>query len=86
MTPRLVEVSIFQSIVSMCVNHNVAAYFYGSEEIQLFGAEADMDRVVDELVYQLGYVPNHIKKEVLEDQKILSKKIDRSIYLIMRQA
>lgn len=86
MTPRLVEVSVFQTIVSMCSSHNVAAYFYGSEEILLFGAESDMDDVVDELVYQLGYVPNHIKKEILEDQKMLSRKIDRAIYLITRQA
>ncbi len=82
MRPRLVEISSLHAIVNMSVQNNVAAFFYSSEEVQLFGSEADMNLVVEEMIFALGYVPRQINKEVVMDVELLAGKIQRAMQLI----
>ena len=63
MKPRLVEIGIFQEIISTSAEKNVAVFFYGSENVLLFGNENVLDQAVDEMIYALGYVPRYIRKE-----------------------
>jgi hypothetical protein len=76
MKPRLVEISLFQEIVRASAEKNVAVFFYGSENVLLFGNENVLDQVVDEMIYALGYVPRYIRKESLLDQDKLARKLD----------
>lgn len=82
MRPRLVEISSLHAIVDIGGHHNVAAFFYGSEEVLLFGSETDMNLVVEEMIFALGYVPRQIKKEVILDADILASKINSAMQLI----
>jgi len=82
MRPRLVEISALHAIVDLGGHNNVAAFFYGSEEVLLFGSEVDMNLVVEEMIFALGYVPRQIKKEIVLDADILASKIKRAMQLI----
>ena len=79
MKPRLVEVSIFQRIIRASADRNVAVFFYGSENVLLFGDAHMLDHVVEEMIYTLGYVPRYIRKEPLADQAKLARKLDRAL-------
>jgi hypothetical protein len=76
MKPRLVEVGTFQKIIRTSAEKNVAVFFYGSENVLLFGNENVLDQVVDEMIYALGYVPRYIRKESISDQDKLARKLD----------
>ena len=77
MKPRLVEISTFQKIIRTSAAKNVAVFFYGSENVLLFGNENVLDQVVDEMIYALGYVPRYIRKESISDQDKLARKLDK---------
>ena len=79
MKPRLVEISTFQEIIRTSAAKNVAVFFYGSENVLLFGNEHVLDQVVDEMIYALGYVPRHIRKESISDQDKLARKLDKAM-------
>ena len=76
MKPRLVEIGTFQEIIRTSAANNVAVFFYGSENVLLFGNENVLDQVVDEMIYALGYVPRYIRKESISDQDKLERKLD----------
>jgi len=85
MRPRLVEISSLYAIVDMSVQNNVAAFFYGSEEVSLFGSETAMNLVVEEMIFALGYVPKQINKTVIDEMDELTIKIRRAIQLIKHE-
>ena len=79
MKPRLVEISTFQEIIRTSAANNVAVFFYGSENVLLFGNDNVLDQVVDEMIYALGYVPRYIRKETISDQAKLARKLDKAM-------
>ncbi len=79
MKPRLVEVGVFQEIIRASADRNVAVFFYGSENVLLFGDENVLDHEVDEMIIALGYVPRYIRKKPISDKVKLARKLDKAV-------